>query len=448
MLLLTLTAVTLVVFVAIARSIWRTAERDLFDPLVVAGGLFLLFYLCDYFYLLFHAGRVSTFVLSSAVFFYDPAAIVQTGIYLILCAAGWALGDRLATLSFRCHARALMTRPPDDRASLIVLILAASASVLSFSVLLRFVTSKEGLLVYLLNLSGRAVMFESFTIQNTLIGAVVVFTTWAAAFVLAQPCVRRSARAIAWGVIAVSALTAILPGGRAGAIQIVFIIVLSRHYLVKPIKPSFRMVGVVMVGVAGLVSYVMMTRTVSESYGLNMVANVFDTGQVPQANNVHIIFERKLEGRAFGSGLAAAATAFVPSALLQRFGIDKRKGSNTVYTAEIWPARWTYTRSQVSLGGLGALLFEVGGVLAVLLTVCLGVFYRTAYWITVQSKSLWGMIVWAGLAWSIFQVLRGDFFHPVNKLFLYFLAVSLLWTAYTLAQCCRHYSRGAWSDPT
>ena len=282
------------------------------------------------------------------------------------------------------------------------------------------------------NLAIRGTLYAETTMLNALASAAVTFSS------ITLACAAVSSRRHKLGMLACGLtliVLSILLAARAALIEFLFIFMCVRSQAGFAIRLNFKVIAVAAMSIFVLVEVAYLTRITAETDQRGGIGRVFLTEQIPQSENAVIHLQNPRSG--FEFSVAQAAIAWVPRALLEALKIEKGDGANAEFTAQNFPHRWFDQNSQLSLGGINEVIIGLGGMGA---CVFLFLWSRTLSWIYewVQRSpalSLFGI----PLVWSIFQFLRGDLFHTVNK-----AAISVFVLLALVALVGRHKLRVRW----
>ena len=296
-----------------------------------------------------------------------------------------------------------------------------SLSLIAIFIVLNKLGATVGILGYLRDLAQRSIIFSDFTLQNAYINFVLVAATPAAAIAIYKG--RKTLKVLGVLLLCLLAFSSLLSGARAPLVQMVFTVVVIRNFYYRKVEFNFKLILMAFLAMVILVQVALSTRTVSIKHD-SVIENVFGTGQIPQSNNMHAIFSMSMDGELKGESIANDLLSPIPSFIFSSLGYEKKMGGNTYYTMEFWPSRWENTRSQISLGGVNELLYNYGIVISLVALFFIAYFYSLVE--QQICKSVYGPIFMTGLLWSIFQQLRGDYFHTINKMFIFIVSYLIL----------------------
>jgi hypothetical protein len=224
-----------------------------------------------------------------------------------------------------------------------------------------------------------------------------------------------------------SILLLLLPGSRSGIVQAAFVYIGISHYLGRR-RPLTQMVLLAGLALVALVTFAFATRNEAEFFSGRVLANVFNTEQITQANVLHIIDERGMQGDLGGRSVPAALLSPVPGALLGLVGLQKERGANSYLTARVWPRRWYESGAQIPVGGMGSALLNFGPWAVVGIFFALGLGLRVLYRVTnpfhmaTEARAM----IYVALVWVAFNVIRDDFFHAMGRLTETLAALTLI----------------------
>lgn len=401
------------------------AKKDVFSPIVMAMFMIALFYICDALYLFYDSIYNDGFWLSGLYFSYEEEYFVSVTSVLYLSFLGWFLGDVAGkVISFRSLGE--MRRgwcgqylyTPKAGYYLIVFLVVSVGLMLVYQI-----QRVVGFSVYMSDMASRSMVFESFTMQNALLHIVVI----SSGFVSSHLYLVENKKASSIALLILSIVVAFSTGGRAIVLMLLVIWLLQYGYYVNKINLQMRHFIILTVFVVCLPFVALLTRTSSEFYEGEILANIFNTGQIPQANNIYLIAQNDLDGSLRGSSLWNDMFSFIPSFFFNLLGLEKKLGGNTDFTILFWPDRWDAYKSQISIGGIGEVFLNFSFVGVFLFYFLLGGVYRFLYSnLPLTLPNGIGFMFLVPLFWSIFQQFRGDYFHTVNKLFLFVSAILLV----------------------
>ncbi|WP_158685602.1 oligosaccharide repeat unit polymerase [Pseudoalteromonas sp. T1lg122] len=377
--------------------------------------VFTLFYSLDSLYALVKSTQSEGFYLSGVFFHWEQEAVVYSALYIAIIPWFWILGCRCISTSKVDYSRSNSIFDNEKYKQVLILYILLTC----FAVLLlaHKLNTSVGIAAYFADMAQRSLIFQDFTMENALINFIFVLAAPICALGFTIKGMKRASALL----LALLVLNCVLTGARAPLIQLGLCFIVVRHYYVKSITLNFRFIAVSSSLVLVLVSIALSTRTVSQVHE-NILDNVFNTGQIPQANNLHNIITDDLAGSAVGETVVNDIVSPIPSFIFEYFGFEKKLGGNTYYTKLYWSERWDNTKSQISLGGMNELILNFGFFLSLFFIFLIAVFYRVIEVNFMNNK--YYVFILMGLMWSIFQQLRGDYFHTINKLFIF--SVSLL----------------------
>lgn len=403
------------------QALYLYKIKKIFNLNVFFVCVYMFFYEFDYLYS-FVFSMNNGFFLSGQYFLPAESAFENAAVYIFTVPLVW-IGVAVFFAERKWEGEGYRREIGENKSTFLYLCyLYIVLSVLALLLLLYMITSTVGLIGYFSDLAQRSIIFESFTLQNALINFVMVSAAPVAA-INYYVGIKRN-RIASYFLIIVLVGLALLTGARAPLIQLAFFYLVVRHYCYRSVTLNLRLIFLFLILTGTLVQIAMSTRTVSVAHD-NIVKNVFDTGQVPQSNNTLILIDDGLVGYLGGQSLINDSVAFIPRFLFETFGFEKRLGGNTYFTEYYWPERWENTKSQISVGGVNELLMNLGYLGALLFVFILSLVYNLYFKLRRQT-GLCGLLIGFGLVWSIFQQLRGDYFHSVNKLFIYFCSIFFL----------------------
>jgi oligosaccharide repeat unit polymerase len=401
----------------------REARVDVFSPVVLAMFMLLFFYVLDFVFILFDASENSGFWLSGLYFRYDELYFLNVSVIIFCAVSFWVFGDWLASVStgqrFKMNDRLNFELMPNVRGFgyfiSVVFVLSVGLS------LLQQINSTVGFSVYMGDMASRSMVFESFTIQNALLHVAVLLGGLVSSYLMLVD----SKRFLGGILLILCVGVAFVTGGRAIVLMVLLTFAYVYHYAVRKIEFDLKLVVVVFSFAILLPFVALLTRTSSEFYDGSIFSNIFNTGQVPQANNLLLLSSSGLGGDLLGSSLVNDIFSFVPGFVFSFLGLEKEQGGNTDFTIYFWPDRWEVFKSQISLGGVGELYYNFSYIGVAFGCFLMGFFYKWYYYrlpFYFPNRNL-GFFLVLPLYWSIFQQFRGDYFHTVNKLFLFSIAV-------------------------
>lgn len=404
------------IFLALmSAAAYRQPHRNSISPSNVFLASAALFYLLDVAFSVLNYSH--HFKLSGLSFPYEVELAAKASIYYMSVTAVMYLILQTNESSQLRHIAARIERLGAQLPLRLLLKLSSAATIACFLVLF-FQIQKFGLAAYFSNMAIRGQIFSETTFQNAMVSLTISTHTLLSA--LFHTYHRR------WSTTALLIMPlislAILTGARAAIIEIVFlfafILGLSGHRL----KLGLRGILILALSAFALVEFAGRTRVHSDGDLTSPVAKVFQSEQVPQSENGMNLIRRPLEvstNTIFQSGLS-----FLPRNLLDNIGIEKGHGGNAVYTGAFVPYRWHDQKSQLSLGGLNELLMNFGIFGAVLAASIIGILVKIA--IFACSRHSYLVLLSPALTWSLFQFLRGDSFHTLNKLAIFGFSIAMI----------------------
>jgi hypothetical protein len=257
-------------------------------------------------------------------------------------------------------------------------------------------------------LAIRGTLYAETTMLNALASAAVTFSS------ITLACAAVSARRHKLGMLTCGGtliVLSILLAARVALTEFLFVFLYVRSQAGFAIRLNFKVIALAAISIFALVEVAYVTRITAETDQRGGIGRVFLTEQIPQSENAVIHLTKPGAGYEFS--IAQAAIAWVPRALLEALKIEKGDGANAKFTAQNFPHRWFDQNSQLSLGGINEVIIGLG-----LMGACAFLFLwsRTLSWLyewlqRTPALSLFGI----PLVWSIFQFLRGDLFHTINK---------------------------------
>lgn len=407
--------IVLQVYVLYAKGI-----RSVFDPLFVFTITYMLFYTLDNLFHLVDSIDNQYFFLSAKLFIYEDNGLAVLTLFFLAVYLAWLFGDLVCTKisKYSSKKRSNVSLP----VSYITIVFSYVLSSLALLFLISRILSYSSLADYFANMSVRAIIFGETTLLNAIFHVVFIFSIIVGSFALYSK--GKYKRNLGIGLLMLSFAYSIFSGARALVVKDAFIILFIRNFFVHKVVFTIRNLFYFFGLILTLVYIVFLTRITAESGAtINLFSMIFDTGQVPQANNFLIIFQEQLTTNYFGETLVNALLSMFPSNFLALFGIEKELGANELFTNYFWPERQT----QVSVGGVNDIYLNFGFFGTLIFYFLLGFIYRYIYLLLINTNSRYMLLLYAPFLWSIFQQLRGDYFHTINKLILFFVALSLFY---------------------
>lgn len=417
------------VTVSIIGYIVVLARKDVFQPIITAGVIFIVFYIFDIVYILFDEKETNRFPLSGSNFYYSN--VYGISFVTIICIMMWFIGDFLANRKSKVvgQDRIELRIDSETKFRFVLAFSTATAGVMLVQLLMffKFINSIGGLAYYYEHIADRALIFS----QNTMLYASIQLTTVigsiAVGYFLAIMSIRKTNFIFKTSVISLIMLImslSLLTGARANILKSIIIILVIVNYLGKKIKLNFKLVASFLILGILFVVFAQQTRNVEVNTNESSIDKLYNGVEISQINNVMILDHANLIGVKKGKTVLAGLLSFIPSSIYEQFGAEKPPGGNQEFTKTMWFQRWDRAKSEVALGLLGELAFNFNYYLMPFVFLILGIVYRTLYnfMIKKQRMGVLGYIIYIGLIWSIFQLLRGDFYNTVNNLTIYVLA--------------------------
>ena len=430
----------LLIFIVILTMIFylfKLAKKDIFQPIIVAGAIFIVFYLFDIVYILFDIRENSNFPLSNSTFTYSK--VYEITFVAVVCILMWLIGDFLANKMSVSHKRKSNITIDSDtefRGVLTLSIFIIAIIIVELGIFYQFINSIGGFSYYYDHIADRALIFSEKTMLYASIQLTTVIGSIAAGYFISITLKRKTNFIFKTSVISLVILVlsmSLLTGARANIMKSIIIMMVIINYLGKKIKLNMRLVlSFVILGIL-LIGFAQVTRDVNAGNALtnkeSSIDKLFNGVEISQINNVMILEQYNLLGKENGSTIAGGLLSFIPSSLYQVIGIDKPAGGNAYFTEAIWPERWNRAQSEVALGLLGEVWMNFNYIITSVIFMLMGVFYRLIYNALVKDGrlGLLGNIIYIGFIWSIFQLLRGDFYNTVNNLTIYIIACCLMY---------------------
>lgn len=414
----------LVIFSLFAQFLYVKKKKNLFATDTFFICCFSLFYTFDILHSLLSFGE-GGYYLSGLFFAWDRSSILISSVIISIIPWVWVLGYRFVPFLAKAkNSKGFQYNfgvTFNNKRLFFAAILYMALSLVAILLVLNKLVSTVGIASYLSDMAQRSIIFADFTLQNAYINFVLVAATPVGAIAIIKG--KRTIKILGVLLLGFIAFSSLLSGARAPLVQMVFTILVVRHFYYRKVEFNLKLILITFLGMILLVQVALSTRTVSMKHD-NVVENVFGTGQIPQSNNMHAIYSMGMLGELKGESILNDFLSPIPSFVFSSLGYEKKMGGNTYYTIEFWPSRWENTKSQISLGGVNELLYNYGTLVALI-----GLFMISCFYSFVERlmyRSVYGPIFMTGILWSIFQQLRGDYFHTINKLFIFLVSYLIL----------------------
>lgn len=405
------------------------ARKDIFQPILVSGAIFIVFYILDIVYILFDMKETNSFPLSSSFFYYKN--VYEISFITIVCILMWFLGDFLVSRKSKIveikKEELRIDNETKFRFVLTFSIFISAVMLLQLLMFFQFINSIGGIVYYYEHIADRALIFS----ENTLLYASIQLTTVvgsiAAGYFSAIMTARKTNLIFKASVISLIIIImgiSLLTGARANILKSIIIILVIVNYFGKKIKLNFKLVAGFVIFASLMFVFAQQTRNVNVNTNESTADKLFNGVEISQVNNVMILEQFDLVGQQQGKTIVGGLLSFIPSSLYEQFGLEKPPGGNQEFTKKIWFERWDRAKSEVALGLLGEIVLNFKYYVAPIIFFILGTIYRFLYDILIKKQRLGilGYIMYIGLIWSIFQLLRGDFYNTINNLTIYIFA--------------------------
>jgi oligosaccharide repeat unit polymerase len=402
----------------------KQAKKDIFRPVVFSGFLFLWFYVFDILYAIFdYKKNLTTFPLSGKNFLYDENGLILTSFLILVSFAAWLIGDMVVGKYFDKNIKSLEINNHNftfrfERTIGFITLLVLLATLFF---LFKFISTVGGLIWYLEHIADRALIYKDATFFYSFIQMAMILGSVVCGFLLISIKKERKFSflilVICISILSIVILLGLLSGARANVLKSLVIIVLIWNYFSKKVRLNFKLITALILLCLVFVLYADQMRNNFEIEEGTIIDHIFNSVEVSQANNLLIIDQLNLEGIAKGKTIISGFLSFIPSSLFEIFGANKEYGGNALFTEKVWPDRWYRTKSEVALGLLGELMLNFGFVISPFLIFLIGGIYKFTYGVLVIKRFLgiWGMILYIGVIWSLFQLIRGDLFNTINN---------------------------------
>lgn len=427
-----------IVTMAMIFYLFKLAKKDIFQPIIIAGTIFIVFYLFDIIYILFDIRDNSNFPLSNSIFTYSK--VYEITFVAVVCILMWILGDFLASKMGGSLKKTSLNITIDSdtrfRGVLALSLFIIAIIVVELGVFYQFINSIGGFSYYYDHIADRALIFSGNTFLYASIQLTTVIGSIAAGYFISIILMRKTNFIFKTSVISLIILVfsmSLLTGARANLMKSIIIMMVIINYLGKKINLNLRLViSFIILGVL-LIGFAQVTRNVNVDNSItnkeSSIDKLYNGVEISQINNVMILEQYNLLGKENGSTIAGGLISFIPSSLYEMIGFNKPAGGNARFTEAIWPDRWNRAQSEVALGLLGEVWMNFNYIITSFIFMILGLVYRLIYNLLVKDGrlELLGNIVYIGFIWSIFQLLRGDFYNTVNNLTIYIIACCLMY---------------------
>jgi hypothetical protein len=217
-------------------------------------------------------------------------------------------------------------------------------------------------------------------------------------------------------------MLAIFMAARAVLVELLFTYLFIRHHSGRTFRLQVRHLIFIWIATVILVELAFQTRITADGDQEGIFNRIFLTEQIPQAEN-GLIYLSNI-GTLNSTSILSSIFAWVPRDLLDSVGFSKGYGGNADFTAAFLPHRWFDQNSQISIGGVNEALVNFGFLIGLL---TFGVWFYTLNYIykKILMNSKWCLLS-IPLTWTVFQLLRGDFFHTINKLAISIIIIAIL----------------------
>lgn len=273
---------------------------------------------------------------------------------------------------------------------------------------LFYIISSVGLSSYFVNLSLRSTLFSETTIINALASASITFS---GIVLSAYSITRKNSKLILSLSIVLILILAALMAARAALVELVFIYYFIRHQSGIRLKINLKHVAYISISMIILVELAFQTRVTADGDQLGLLRRIFLTEQIPQAENGLIYLSNSTNLNS--TSILTSLVSWVPRDILEFVGVDKGQGGNADFTGAYLPHRWYDQNSQISLGGVNEFLVNFGIAAGLPLAFFWFYFVNLAYKKIISNKTWFLLSI--PIAWSVFQILRGDLYHTINK---------------------------------
>lgn len=409
--LIILLVLTLVFTVAGTRT---TLQSETLSPKSLFIFTFSVFYLTDLiFALLNYSNQI---YLSGYVFYLKEEVKVELFFYYVCILAVGIYTLKSDNFSFRKKEIWANTIRKIGKDNLIYLAIFMNALCLA---LLGSIILKAGFFAFFINLSLRATLFAESTFINALSSAAITFS---GVIVASYSLTDRPKRALLILSIASILMLAIFMAARAVLVELLFTYLFIRHHSGRTFRLQVRHLIFIWIATVILVELAFQTRITADGDQEGIFNRIFLTEQIPQAEN-GLIYLSNI-GTLNSTSILSSIFAWVPRDLLDSVGFSKGYGGNADFTAAFLPHRWFDQNSQISIGGVNEALVNFGFLIGLL---TFGVWFYTLNYIykKILMNSKWCLLS-IPLTWTVFQLLRGDFFHTINKLAISIIIIAIL----------------------
>jgi oligosaccharide repeat unit polymerase len=412
-------------------------RTDIFRPAVFGGLLFLWFYVFDILYAIFDYKKFSmTFPLSGVNFLYEENALILVSVVILVSFVAWLIGDMVVGKYFDKKYNRSQEITKDNHN--ITFRLVRTTGFITLLILLvtliflfKFILSVGGFSWYLEHIADRALIYKNATFLYAFIQMAMTLGSIVCGFIFIA--IRKEKKfpllafLICISILSIVISLGLLSGARANILKSVIIIALIWNYFAKKIRFNYKLILFLIILCLGFVTYADQTRNNFEIEEGTIVDHIFNSAEISQANNLLIIDQLMLEGNAKGKTIISGLLSFIPSSFFEIFGTKKEYGGNAFFTEVVWPDRWYRTKSEVALGIVGELALNFSFFVTPLLLFLIGGIYRFIYEFLIRNRFLgiWGMIIYIGVMWSLFQLIRGDLFNTINN-FVVFLVSCII----------------------
>lgn len=425
----------LLTYLYICLYLYKQARVDLFRPSVFVGFLFTWFYVLDIMYVIFDSKENNSFPLSGYYFVYEENSIIIVSFIILASFVAWLLGDMVVGKYFSKYNNSENKLMNDKNISFRLVrtigFLTFLFLLITLLLLLNFISSVGGLSWYMDHIADRALIFKDATYLYSFIQMAMILGSIVCAFlfVALNKGKKLSFVVLLFSILILSLVISLglLSGARANILKSLVIMVCIWNYLAKKLRFNFKLVLSLILLCVGFVTYADLTRNNFDTDNSSIIDHVFNSVEVSQANNLLILDQMGLDGDAGGKTIISGFLSFIPSSVFEMFGSQKSYGGNAYFTEAVWPDRWYRTHSEVALGLIGDLTLNVGFFMTPIIIFILGALYRVAYELFVRHSvfNIWGMILYIGVVWSLFQLIRGDLFNTINN-FVVFVASCMI----------------------
>lgn len=413
---------TLCVLIISISKILYSARVNLFQPIVVSGAMFVVFFLLDIIYILLD--NEDSFNLSGKTFYYGD---YHLSIFIILISIlSWYLGDFLGKSYYRVdksyHSFYINT---DERfrylytISIFILVML----VIQTFILIRFIKDFGGINFYFDHIADRALIFSDATFLYASIQATTVISAILIGYfisVIKKINLNWSFKVITFLLFVLVMILGILTGARANIFKSIVVILVTYNFFGRRLKLNLKLILSFIVLGLFFVIFAQITRNV-ETKDESMIEGLYNGIEISQVNNILILEQYDLMSNEGGSTLISGLFSIIPSFIYEIFEYEKPKGANAKFTELIWYERWSRSQSEVALGFLGEIALNFGLILVPVFCLLTGFLYRKIYNFMIIKRKLGvlGVILYIGVLWSIFQLLRGDLFNTTLNFFIY-----------------------------